>query len=385
MVVDLDQLEKVISAIHATPQMVVIDFAGAGAQALAWLHGVGGSSRTILEATDRYAATSLIDLLGFEPEQFTSSQVARAMAIQAYDRACHLAVLEIPVAGIGCTATIATDRTKQGDHRCSLAVCDAQGITAYTLTLTKGRHTRKEEEKLVSLLILKAVADVCGVEELSTVELFETEELIEHFEPVDWLPRLLSGEINWLAVLPDGQMRPGQTWPNIALLSGAFNPLHQGHRQLARVASRILGREVFFELPLINAEKAPLSLEEARRRVAQFADIATVILTRVPLFNQKAQFFPHSVFILGIDTVERLWQPRFYHGDPVEMYTAFNTVRTAGCRFLVAGRLQDEHFLTVQDIEMPTGYRELFEQIPESDFRVDVSSTAIREGHIKTY
>jgi hypothetical protein len=43
-----------LTAIHATPHMMTMNFAGAGAQALAWLHSVGGSSRTILEATDRY-------------------------------------------------------------------------------------------------------------------------------------------------------------------------------------------------------------------------------------------------------------------------------------------------------------------------------------------
>ena len=74
-----DQLKKLIEDIHASPQMVVLDFAGAGSQALAWLHGVGGSSRTILEATDCYASTSLIDLIGFEPEKFASLEVARAM------------------------------------------------------------------------------------------------------------------------------------------------------------------------------------------------------------------------------------------------------------------------------------------------------------------
>ena len=118
-------LEKLIAAIHATPHKVVIEFAGAGAQALTWLHGVGGSSRTILEATDRYAATSLIDLLGFEPVQFTSLKVARAMATQAYIRACDLVDAGEPVTGLGGTATLATDRRKRWQHRGRVAVGNA--------------------------------------------------------------------------------------------------------------------------------------------------------------------------------------------------------------------------------------------------------------------
>ena len=231
--------------------------------------------------------------------------------------------------------------------------------------------------------VLKAVAEASGVKGLPAPELFEPEELSEHFDPVDWLVWLLAEEIEWVAVSPDGRMRPGKTWPNIAFLSGAFNPLHHGHRQLAEAAAEILGREVYFELPLVNADKGRLELKEAHRRAAQFADFATVILTRAPLFNQKAQLFPHSVFVLGIDTVERLWQPRFYHQDPVEMYAAFNALRSADCRFLVAGRRQAGRFLTLKDIEIPAGYRDLFEQIPEDIFRVDISSTLIRESQVK--
>jgi hypothetical protein len=98
MDITLAHVEQAITAIHAAPPMVVIEFAGAGAQALAWLHNVAGSSRTVLEATDRYAARSLVNLIGFEPDQFTSPQVARAMATKAYIRARQLARPDTPVA-----------------------------------------------------------------------------------------------------------------------------------------------------------------------------------------------------------------------------------------------------------------------------------------------
>jgi nicotinic acid mononucleotide adenylyltransferase len=382
MDVTFSSLEKPIQAIHAAPQMMVIEFTGAGTQALAWLHGVGGSSRTILEATDRYAATSLVSCLGFEPTQFTSPEVARALATKAYIRAIRLVRPGTPVAGLGSTATIATDRTKRGDHRCCVAVCDAQGVTSYALTLTKGLRTRQQEENLVSFIILKAVADACGVDGLPSPELLGEETLVKQFEPVDWLERLLAGEVKWVAVTPDGQMTLGETLPGIALLSGAFNPVHEGHRQMAEVAGRLLGQEVFFELPLVNADKAPINGTEARRRIAQFAGQATVLLTCAPLFSQKARLFPQSVFVLGIDTVERLVQPRFYHNDPAEMLASFKTIRLAGCRFLVAGRLRDRHFLTLQDLELPPGYRELFEEIPEEVFRMDISSTEIRQSNM---
>jgi hypothetical protein len=73
-------------------------------------------------------------------------------------------------------------------------------------------------------------------------------------------------------------------------------------------------------------------------------------------------------------------QPRFYHDDPAEMLASFEVVRAAGCRYLVAGRLENEQFLTLADVELPTAYRTLFEAIPEEEFRIDVSSTSIRSN-----
>lgn len=374
-------LQKPIEAIHATPQRVVIEFAGAGSLALAWLHSVGGSSRTVLEATDRYAAPALIEAAGFEPDQFTSVRVARALATFAHIRAVQLTSPGAPVAGIGCTATIATDRTKRGDHRCCLAISEAGGVITYTLTFRKGHRTRQEEEQVVSLLILKAVAQVCGVAGIPAPVLARGETLVEDFEPVALPERLIAGEFELLRVTPEGDMAPARRLPHTVLLSGAFNPLHQGHRLLAERAAALLGRPVQFELPLVNADKAAIGPAEARRRLAQFSGYAPVVFTCLPLFNQKAEIFPHSVFVIGIDTVKRLLDPRFYGHDQAEMWAALETIKAAGCHFLVAGRVEDDHFSTLNDVNLPAAYQGLFEQIPEELFRLDISSTAIRQGY----
>ncbi len=375
----MSDLETLIEAIHSTSRMVVIEFAGAGAQALAWLHGVGGSSRTILEATDRYASASVVDLIGFEPEQFTALNVARAMATGAYIRASQLADPGISVAGVGCTATIATERHKRGDHRCCVAVCDAQSVTTYELTMVKGARSRKEEENLVSRLIVQAVARTSGLIDPVELPLSGAERVQESVDTVDLLTRLIDGDFDLIVVSPQGEMVPVQKLPDIALLSGAFNPLHQGHLKLAQVAAGILKKEVYFELPLINAGKGSIDPDVARQRVAQFFNIGSVILTRAPLYSQKAAQFPHSVFVVGADKVEQLFQLKFYNNDPAEMRASFDTLQRSGCRFLVAGRLHHSQYLTLPDLELPVNYSALFEPIPMSEFRVDISSTTLRQ------
>src|SRR5690606_3862005 len=81
------QVEDLVTRVHATPHMTVLAYAGAGSQALAWLHAVGGSSRTVMAAVDIYHEQSMRWLLGFMPARFTSRRVARQMACAAYESA----------------------------------------------------------------------------------------------------------------------------------------------------------------------------------------------------------------------------------------------------------------------------------------------------------
>jgi hypothetical protein len=372
-------LEQLLTSIHATPHMMTMNFAGAGSQALAWLHSVGGSSRTVLEATDRYVPTSLAEAIGYMPEQFTSVETGAALAKNAFERAKKLAKPGTPVFGVGCTATIATDRTKRGDHRCVVSVRDSLGTLSYELVLTKGERNRQQEEDLVSTIILLAIAEACGVFDTPELELLSNETLLRHFAPIPELQQLIDGSLNWLAVHPDGRLETGETFANAAILSGSFNPLHEGHKKLSIVASQQLNKDVVFELPLINAEKAPIDLAEARKRAVQFLGFDTLLLSRAPLFDRKAEFYPNSTFILGADTAARLVAPRFYSDDAQKMKASLKHLRSRGAKFLVAGRSSKDDFKTLDDIEIPAQYRAMFSEIPERAFKMDISSTELRK------
>ena len=52
-----------------------------------------------------------------------------------------------------------------------------------------------------------------------------------------------------------------------------------------------------------------------------------------------------------------------------------------GSRFAVGGRTDDGGaFRSLSDVDIPDGFRPMFAEIPEADFRRDVSSTALRRG-----
>jgi hypothetical protein len=183
-----------------------------------------------------------------------------------------------------------------------------------------------------------------------------------------------------LLVTAQGDYRfPAMGPPGAVLLSGSFNPLHEGHWGLARVAGALSGRAVAFEISVVNVDKPDLSADQVSRRLRQFAQSADVWLTRAARFVDKATLFPGARFVVGADTAERLVAPRYYEGDTSRMLHALGRLREQGARFLVAGRSHARgRFMTLADLPVPAGFADLFEAIPESAFRSDLSSTALR-------
>lgn len=190
------------------------------------------------------------------------------------------------------------------------------------------------------------------------------------------LDELLAGRLATLTVAPDGATR-GDDPPAGALLSGAFDPLHAGHEGMAAAAAALTGLPVAFELAVVNADKGALTADEVARRAAQFAGRHTLVLSRAPLFAQKAALYPGRAFVIGYDTAARVVAPRYYGGE-AGMLAALAALRDAGCSFIVAGRLAAGRFQTLADLAIPAAFAALFTPIPEARFRADISSTALR-------
>ncbi len=373
----MSDVSELIRRIHSSPHLAVVAVAGGGSQALAWLLEVPGASRTLLESIVPYGRLSMIDFMGHEPSQFVSAQTAQDMARAAHRRGVRLREDNSPVVGLACTATLATDRPKRGDHRCFIAAWDDSRMIRCRLTLEKGARDRAGEEAVVSRLVLNVLAQAFGIETALPPGLTGNERpdirVSMHPHPIQ---RLMSGQADSVLVHPDGRMAVDEPL-SAPLLPGSFSPLHHGHRQLAQVASQLLGDEVVYELSVVNVDKPPLEEVEIRRRIAQFEGEARVVLTRAETFYKKAKLFPGNSFVIGYDTAVRLVEPRYYGGEEA-MHAALAELGAWGSRFLVAGREHKGSYHTLADVPVPHGFGFLFRGIPESSFRADVSSTDLR-------
>jgi hypothetical protein len=369
--------DVLIASFHASTFRSAWVFTGGWARVAGQLLSVPGGSRSILEITIPYCDTALADYLGWRPEQYCSVDTARDLALAARKRARRLDPLAV-VLGFGCTASLRSDRPKRGDHRVHLAAATRDRVLCHSLTLCKEARSRAEEEDLVARLLLNLAAEVAGLKERVEVPLLAGEQVVLTETVYDPLTEFLEGRVETVCIEPDGQVRDDGPRPQL-VVPGSFNPVHEGHLRLGQVAAQRVGVPAAYELSMINVDKPPLLPQEVRRRVKQFAGRAPLWLTRAPTFDRKAALFPQAHFVVGADTAARIVDPRFYTDSVERMEEALDLLRRRGCRFLVAGRVDHTGFLVgLDNLKVPPSHRPLFEAIPESAFRCDISSTQLR-------
>ena len=280
------------------------------------------------------------------------------------------------MAGVACTASLASDRPKRGPHRIHVAIQTASATVSRSVELAKGRRPRAEEEQIAASLILNAVAEACGLDERLEPRLLAEEPIDEHqiVAPRPW-QELLAGSVQ---IVRHGPAAGEDVGPRRAVFPGAFHPLHVGHRRMAQIAQERLGVPVEYEISIINVDKPPLDYVEIDRRLAQFTPHQTVWLTRAALFEEKSAIFPGVTFVLGVDTLRRIADRRYHGGDASAWQSAMQRIVERDCRFLVFGREHDGRFIGLDDLELPPNIRDLCQQVPAAEFRMDISSSAIR-------
>ncbi|RNF03174.1 nucleotidyl transferase domain-containing protein [Trypanosoma rangeli] len=414
-------LQGLIEAIHASPVRCVLYVAGAGSSAIAQLTGVAGCSQTLLEARVPYAAITTFRMLDDRPSRLVAAPVARQLAQHAYHRAVdYSGGDDETIVGIGSTAAVQTNRIRRGKDCAFVAVWCQRHVVEFAMELP--RHLpRAEQEGQVALLLLKALAECAKVPFEIPLEVEPARQC--YTVPAFPLRCFFQGETAFVVFNKHGEVRAGlmpyvaeasvaatsETSVRQLLFPGSFHPLHWGHTELARTAARTVAGmveplnsaksptsptlcnkpeprsvRVTYEISVDNADKGVVESEvEIEKRVQQFREHgARVAVTRARLFIEKAMLFPGYGFIVGIDTMKRIIDPKYYNNSTEAMLHAMQTIRMQGCYFVVAGRASGKGDAVWEDlasIDVPAELRSMFIPIQQGDFRVDVSSTALRE------
>jgi hypothetical protein len=221
-------------------------------------------------------------------------------------------------------------------------------------------------------LLLNLVAAACEVPQRLELDLLAGEQVeqAETAAPPAWQDLLLD------KVESVCQGRPATA----AIFSGAFHPLHAGHRRMIEVAQDLLQVPVAVEISIVNVDKPPLDYCEIQERVRQFPADQTVWLSRAATFEEKSRLFPGATFLVGTDTLRRIGDTSYYAHDQSACLAAVERIAARGCRFLVFGRRLGTGFMRLADLDLPEPLRAICHEVPPEMFREDVSSTEIRRS-----
>ena len=176
-------------------------------------------------------------------------------------------------------------------------------------------------------------------------------------------------------ILENGRLITEEFISKSLILSGSFNPLHNGHIKLLEASKNMTKLEPFFEISISNVDKRNISLEDLNSRISQFYNIGKILITNSATFEDKSNLFKKSIFAIGYDTAVRILDNKYYEKD---MKESLSNIKKNECSFLVTGRKINGKYKFLNDLEIED-YKDLFSIIPEENFRLDISSTEIRD------
>lgn len=348
--------------------LVYVSATGAGLAFQSNLWGTPGSSEYIVGFQTPYRRGQTIELLGYDPDDsFVSPIVAIDLAMASYIQASKHKVLSgedgNPV-GVGITASVASNRMPRGDQRSFTCVITKDRVLVHYHLFEKGmgESLRKAHDYTIAAEAEDVL--IAGITGRGCAQYYPEVNIEKALDRFYQFPTFLSNGKRSKEMLGTGLYLPA-----------SLNPIHDGHREMARVGEHLCLRPTNYLISTSSPHKGDLTLQEMLFKAGMLraeSELRSFEFTKSePLFLDKARARPGSTFIIGTDTMERFLDPKWGPSIP-EMLKEFEKLNT---KFLVMGRVMNGDFKTADAIQVDENYRYMFSSI---EGRVDISSTELR-------
>lgn len=341
-------LTETANKINQSGKKVFFAITGGGQSFLGDFMSIAGASNTVVGAIIPYSTPMFEEFIG-KPEikSFASEEAARRLAKASFLNCLKFNCLREQSIGIGVTCSLAKlDERPDREHKVFVAVHQSKETSVYHLLLKQGR-TRQEEEHLTKHLIVHVLekATLGDTHLRQAFSLLVDRNKGEKFSRSTWentvAHSLLTNTLDAAWSMKDGCLEKLGQQPIVAIYSGSWNPIHNGHKQIYQISSEVLGTPPIMELSLVNVDKGEIDYIDLHKRLSQLREYRyPYVLTTAPTFVDKARLFhkkfPNSkvIFVVGQDTWARIWDEKY--AGPTS--TVFNRFVAYDSHFLVFPR-----------------------------------------------
>jgi len=337
---------------------------------------------------------------------YCSSEMAVLMAHAARSNATMLGMFDFhgrPLVGVSCTAALSSNYARRGADRAFICLSGSDGMEVQARIEFDQTLSRTDQDFLTTSLLLFIVESSYGDESIkwgdhpgvTCMEVVETRSAVEDKQKA--IEALIGNPAMGYVVFMSNRIHFGflndtsGLGKRMLICSGSFNPFHAGHIALANAALKKLeNRHLVFEIAVQNVDKGAINVPEVLSRLDQFLvegeNDFHVVVSGASRFVDKSRLFPGAAFAIGYDTAIRLIDTKYYENNQERMQQALLEIQSLGCIFVVGGRLDGNTFKDFSFMvdQIPLAFRSLFVALKEEDFRLDLSSTEIRETRLKS-